>query len=91
MIQYNLTDEEWALVLAHRHKKYDVIREFVGHQLMGVLSEDLHQGVKTLVFSDGRGLSFMTTGYWIEPKSKLLLDLEENRELLGKSKPPNPP
>lgn len=52
----------------------DCFREFIGHTVKGVLFDalpvgrgDLQGGNKTLVFDDGRGLTFAHNGsYWID-------------------------
>jgi hypothetical protein len=52
----------------------DCFREFVGKRVKGVLFDalpvnrvDLSAGNKTLVFDDGRGLTFANNGsYWID-------------------------
>ena len=52
----------------------DCFREFVGQRLVGLLfdalpvyRDDLARGTKTMLFEDGRGLTFGDNGsYWID-------------------------
>ena len=70
----------YGLVPAHQEtlvpasNTKDCFREFIGHTVKGVLFDalpvgryDLQGGNKTLVFDDGRGLTFANNGsYWID-------------------------
>lgn len=68
----------------------DCIRGFIGQKVVGVLFDtlplnrkDLARGTKTLIFEDGRGLTFSDNGsYWPESAEEVKRAVEQTRRHL---------
>ena len=67
--------------------------EFVGQEVIGVLFDacppnrrDLASGTKTLVFTDGRGLTIASSGsYWIESMSDVARAIRYQKDKLDRT------